>query len=65
MVDITRDPRWGRVMEGAGEDPYLGSLIAGPRVEGFRADDLGSTKTVLACTEAFRGVRSRGGGPRL
>lgn len=53
MVDITRDPRWGRVMEGAGEDPYLGSLIARARVEGFQGDDLGSTKTVLACTKHF------------
>lgn len=53
MVDITRDPRWGRVMEGAGEDPYLGSLIARARVAGFQGDDLGSTKTVLACTKHF------------
>lgn len=53
MVDITRDPRWGRVMEGAGEDPYLGSLIARARVEGFQGGDLGSVKTVLACTKHF------------
>ena len=53
MVDITRDPRWGRVMEGAGDDPYLGSLIARARVEGFQGGDLGSTKTVLACTKHF------------
>lgn len=53
MVDITRDPRWGRVMEGAGEDPYLGSLIARARVEGFQGGDLGCTKTVLACTKHF------------
>ncbi|WP_366935005.1 beta-glucosidase BglX [Alistipes sp.] len=53
MVDITRDPRWGRVMEGAGEDPYLGSLIARARVEGFQGDDLASPKTVLACTKHF------------
>lgn len=53
MVDITRDPRWGRVMEGAGEDPYLGSLIARARVEGFQGGDLGSPKTVLACTKHF------------
>ena len=53
MVDITRDPRWGRVMEGAGEDPYLGSLIARARVAGFQGGDLGSTKTVLACTKHF------------
>lgn len=53
MVDITRDPRWGRVMEGAGEDPYLGSLIARARVEGFQGGALGSSKTVLACTKHF------------
>ena len=53
MVDITRDPRWGRVMEGAGEDPYLGSLIAAARVEGFQGDDLGNVRTVLACTKHF------------
>lgn len=53
MVDITRDPRWGRVMEGAGEDPYLGSLIARARVAGFQGGDLGSTKTMLACTKHF------------
>lgn len=46
MVDIGRDPRWGRVMEGAGEDPYLGSLIAKARVQGFQGDQLGATKTV-------------------
>lgn len=53
MVDITRDPRWGRVMEGAGEEPYLGSLIAAARVEGFQGDDLGNVRTVLACTKHF------------
>ena len=40
MVDITRDARWGRVMEGAGEDPYLGSLIAAARVRGFQGENL-------------------------
>ena len=40
MVDISRDARWGRVMEGGGEDPYLGSLIAAARVKGFQGDDL-------------------------
>ena len=41
MVDISRDPRWGRVMEGAGEDPYLGSLVAAARVKGFQGNGLG------------------------
>lgn len=40
MVDIARDPRWGRVVEGAGEDPYLGSVLAAARVRGFQGDDL-------------------------
>jgi len=54
MVDISRDARWGRVMEGAGEDPYLGSLIAKARVQGFQGD-LNSTKTVAACAKHFAG----------
>ncbi|MDI1256107.1 MAG: beta-glucosidase BglX [Flavobacterium sp.] len=52
MVDITRDARWGRVMEGAGEDPYLGSKIAYARVKGFQGDYY-TTKTILACTKHF------------
>ncbi len=54
MVDITRDARWGRVMEGAGEDPYLGSKIAIARVKGFQGD-LTSNKNVIACTKHFAG----------
>ncbi|MDH6357894.1 beta-glucosidase BglX [Parabacteroides sp. PF5-9] len=57
MVDIGRDARWGRVMEGAGEDPYLGSQIAKVRVEGFQGGDnwrsLGELHTVLACCKHF------------
>ena len=55
MVDISRDARWGRVMEGAGEDPYLGSLIAKARVEGFQGEDLSATNTILACAKHFAG----------
>ncbi len=55
MVDITHDPRWGRVMEGAGEDPYLGSRIAEARVRGFQGDDLSLTNTVAACAKHFAG----------
>ena len=55
MVDISRDARWGRVMEGAGEDPYLGSLIAKARVEGFQGDDLSSTNTIAATAKHFAG----------
>lgn len=53
MVDTSRDPRWGRVMEGAGEDPYLGSMIAKARVEGFQGDDLSDPLTLAACAKHF------------
>ncbi len=58
MVDISRDPRWGRVMEGAGEDPYYGSLVAAARVRGFQGDDLGHKNTILACAKHFAGYGS-------
>ena len=53
MVDISRDARWGRVMEGAGEDPYLGSMVAIARVQGFQGDDLSADNTIAACTKHF------------
>lgn len=53
MVDISRDPRWGRVMEGAGEDPYLGSEIAVARVRGFQGDDLSAPDTIAATLKHF------------
>ncbi|GAB3745278.1 hypothetical protein GCM10027594_23900 [Hymenobacter agri] len=53
MVDVGRDPRWGRVMEGAGEDPYLGSQIARARVLGFQGEKLGGTDAVMACAKHF------------
>jgi beta-glucosidase len=55
MVDVARDARWGRVMEGAGEDPYLGSKIAVARIQGFQGDDLAATNTILACAKHFAG----------
>lgn len=55
MVDISREPRWGRVMEGAGEDPYLGSLIARARVHGFQGDNFNGTDRILACVKHFAG----------
>ena len=55
MVDISRDARWGRVMEGAGEDPFLGSLIAKARVRGFQGDDLSEVNTIVACAKHFAG----------
>ena len=53
MVDIGRDPRWGRVMEGAGEDTYLGCQIARARVLGFQGEQLGGTDAVMACAKHF------------
>jgi len=55
MVDISRDARWGRVMEGAGEDPYLGSKVAVARVKGFQGDDLSLPNTIAACAKHFAG----------
>ena len=53
MVDISHDPRWGRVMEGAGEDPYLGAQIAKARVRGFQGDDLSLSNTIAATAKHF------------
>lgn len=53
MVDIARDPRWGRISEGAGEDPYLGSLIAAARVRGFQGNDLSDHTTMAACVKHY------------
>ncbi|MGF1923263.1 MAG: beta-glucosidase BglX [Bacteroidia bacterium] len=53
MVDIARDPRWGRVMEGAGEDTYLGSAIASARVLGFQGNKLGAVDAIMACAKHF------------
>lgn len=62
MVDIARDPRWGRVMEGAGEDPYLGSLIARARVRGFQGKGLGDLEAVMACAKHFAAYGAAIGG---
>lgn len=62
MVDISRDPRWGRVMEGAGEDPYLGSLIAAARVKGFQGKGIGNTDAVMACAKHFAAYGAAIGG---
>jgi beta-glucosidase len=62
MVDIARDPRWGRVMEGAGEDPYLGSLIATARVKGFQGKGLGNLDAVMACAKHFAAYGAAVGG---
>jgi beta-glucosidase len=62
MVDIARDPRWGRVMEGAGEDTYLGSLVAKARVHGFQGKGLGNTDAVMACAKHFAAYGAAIGG---
>lgn len=53
MVDITRDPRWGRVVEGAGEDTYLGSRISEAQVAGFQGNDLFNKESIIACLKHF------------
>src|SRR3954469_8267280 len=66
MVDIARDPRWGRVVEGAGEDPYLGSVMAAARVRGFQGGEgamsLGSTDALLATVKHFAAYGGAEGG---
>lgn len=53
MVDLARDPRWGRIAEGAGEDPWLGSRIARAYVNGYQGSDLADAKTLMACVKHF------------
>lgn len=62
MVDIARDPRWGRIMEGAGEDPYLGSRMAEAQVRGFQGSDLSSPDHIMACVKHFAGYGAAVGG---
>ncbi len=62
MVDIARDPRWGRIIEGAGEDPFLGAAMARAQVKGFQGDDLSSPDHVLACVKHFAGYGAADGG---
>ncbi|MBM2841319.1 MAG: glycoside hydrolase family 3 protein, partial [Bacteroidetes bacterium] len=53
MVDIARDPRWGRMVEGSGEDPYLGSVMAAARVRGFQGKNLSDSTSIMACAKHF------------
>lgn len=62
MVDIARDPRWGRIMEGAGEDPFLGSRMAAAQVKGFQGDYLGAPNHIMACVKHFAGYGAALGG---
>ncbi|MCB8975860.1 MAG: beta-glucosidase BglX [Ardenticatenaceae bacterium] len=62
MIDIARDARWGRIVEGAGEDPYLGSAMAVAQVRGFQGDDLADPEHMLACAKHFAGYGAADGG---
>jgi beta-glucosidase len=62
MVDIARDPRWGRIVEGAGEDPYLGAAVAAAQVRGFQGDDPGAPGRVIAGPKHFAGYGAALGG---
>jgi len=62
MLDIARDPRWGRIIEGAGEDPYLGSAMAVAQVRGFQGPYLGSPNHIIACAKHFAGYGAAEGG---
>ncbi len=62
MVDIARDPRWGRIVEGAGEDPYLGSAIARAQVRGFQGSHVGEPGHVLTSVKHFAGYGAAEGG---
>jgi beta-glucosidase len=62
MVDIARDPRWGRIVEGAGEDPYLGSVIARAYVRGYQGKSLSDKESVAACVKHFVGYGAAEGG---
>lgn len=62
MVDIARDPRWGRIVEGAGEDPYLGSAVAAAQVRGFQGGRIGTSERVVAGPKHFAGYGAAIGG---
>ncbi|MEO9476191.1 MAG: beta-glucosidase BglX [Cyclobacteriaceae bacterium] len=62
MADISRDPRWGRVMEGNGEDPYLSALFTRASIEGFQGDGIDNGNTIMACVKHFIGYGAAEGG---
>jgi beta-glucosidase len=61
-VDIARDARWGRIVEGAGEDPYLGAAMAAAQVRGFQGEYIGAPERVIACAKHFAGYGAADGG---
>lgn len=62
MLDIARDARWGRIVEGAGEDPYLGAAMAAAQVRGFQGDDPSHPERIVACAKHFAGYGAADGG---
>jgi len=62
MLDLCRDPRWGRIIEGPGEDPYLGSCMAEATVKGFQGNDLANENSMVACAKHFIGYGASEGG---
>ena len=62
MIDIARDPRWGRVAEGSGEDPYLASILAASAVRGMQGDDMAQPDRIVACAKHFVGYGAAEGG---
>lgn len=62
MVDIARDPRWGRIAESLGEDPYLASALSAAMVRGFQGDDLAAPDRIAACAKHFAGYGATEGG---
>ena len=62
MVDVARDPRWGRIIEGAGEDPFLGAAVAAAQVRGFQGDDIGAPERIIAGPKHFAGYGAALGG---
>jgi beta-glucosidase len=62
MVDISRDPRWGRIVEGAGEDPYLGSVMAAAQVRGFQGANMANPDSMVACTKHYAAYGAVEGG---
>ena len=62
MLDIARDPRWGRMVEGPGEDPYLGAVLAAAQVRGFQGPSIGTAERLVACMKHFAGYGAAEGG---
>lgn len=62
MIDVSRDPRWGRIAESAGEDPLLNSMVARAMIQGYQGDDLSDPSTIAACAKHFVGYGAAEGG---